>query len=247
MKFFLLTLCVFFSLNLFAQNSGYIKYSVSIEGKEKVEFNSILYFNTISSLFESDKCYNNYTILCLIDSIEPRNVIKNNYKINTTFKYYTYIDYRKNIIVSGEQVLDSFYVTKQNTCKINWIITKEHKKIGNYDCVKAICEFGGRKYEAWFAKILNFNSGPWKLIGLPGLILEAYDVDRKIEFIFREIKYPLKVDNIKNPYTLEKNITIHEFKILREKYYKLFLQNLNKMLPNYKPFFDYSNNVEKNL
>jgi hypothetical protein len=35
--------------------------------------------------------------------------------------------------------------------------------------------FKGREYIVWYAPSIAYAEGPWKLGGLPGLILEAYD------------------------------------------------------------------------
>lgn len=51
-----------------------------------------------------------------------------------------------------------------------------------YPCHKATCEYHGRTWTAWFAPEIPIQDGPWKLCGLPGLILRAYD--DKGEFIF---------------------------------------------------------------
>ncbi|MBS1592595.1 MAG: GLPGLI family protein [Bacteroidetes bacterium] len=73
---------------------------------------------------------------------------------------------------------------------ISWIITQETKQVGDYTCQKATGKFGGRLYTAWFAPDLPFKYGPWKLCGLPGLILEAADADNEVVFKFKELKKP---------------------------------------------------------
>ncbi len=56
-----------------------------------------------------------------------------------------------------------------------WIVGDSTKQILGYICEKAACDFRGRHWIAWFAEDIPIKEGPWKLKGLPGLILEAYD------------------------------------------------------------------------
>ena len=60
---------------------------------------------------------------------------------------------------------------------MEWTTTEEHKMIGGIPCLKAVTRFKGRGYTAWYAPTITIAEGPWKLGGLPGLILEAYDDD----------------------------------------------------------------------
>ena len=67
------------------------------------------------------------------------------------------------------------YIYKEATPNIDWKIGDEHCKILSYSCQKAIGYFRGRTYEVWFTTDIPVNNGPWKLGGLPGLILKASD------------------------------------------------------------------------
>lgn len=57
-----------------------------------------------------------------------------------------------------------------------------------YECRKATCTFRGRKWTAWYAPELPYEYGPWKLNGLPGLILCAYESEHAIAFVPIQIR-----------------------------------------------------------
>ena len=45
----------------------------------------------------------------------------------------------------------------------------------SYLCQKAECVFKGRRWIVWYSPEISSSEGPWKLFGLPGLILKAED------------------------------------------------------------------------
>lgn len=69
-----------------------------------------------------------------------------------------------------------------------WQILSESKDILGYKCQKALGEFRGRKYIAWFAPSILISDGPWKFCGLPGLILAVEDTDKYFVFTCIDIK-----------------------------------------------------------
>ena len=66
------------------------------------------------------------------------------------------------------------YVYPETDLAQPWEISDSTKTIIGYECVKAECDWRGRRWTAWFAPEIPVQDGPWKLCGLPGLILEAY-------------------------------------------------------------------------
>lgn len=67
--------------------------------------------------------------------------------------------------------------------KPEWEISDETKEILGYQCFRATTDYRGRRWTAWFAPEIPVQDGPWKLCGLPGLILEAVDNHREFHFI----------------------------------------------------------------
>ena len=63
-----------------------------------------------------------------------------------------------------------------------WQIQSETTKILSYTCQKALGEFRGRKYIAWFTSDIPLSDGPWKFCGLPGLILAVQDTEAYFVF-----------------------------------------------------------------
>lgn len=65
--------------------------------------------------------------------------------------------------------------------KPQWELLDSAKTILGYECQLAQTDFRGRHWSAWFTPDIPISDGPWKLCGLPGLILEAYDTARDYE------------------------------------------------------------------
>lgn len=57
--------------------------------------------------------------------------------------------------------------------EMEWQIGDSVKNVLGYECLKAETDYHGRHWTAWFATDIPVPFGPWKLHGLPGLILMA--------------------------------------------------------------------------
>ncbi len=114
---------------------------------------------------------------------------------NTPFKPVTNVDlyfFFKDEKFYTREKLFTNYMIEENIPKLNWKITKDTASFSGIHCQKATTNFRGRTWTSWYAPELPFQSGPWKLNGLPGLIIEAYDSKKEVIFQLSEI------DNLKN-------------------------------------------------
>lgn len=71
---------------------------------------------------------------------------------------------------------------------MQWYLRNEKKMIDSLECYMATAFFKGRNYVAWYCPAIAIPDGPWKLGGLPGLIIEAYDNEKQLHFILKRIK-----------------------------------------------------------
>ena len=196
---------------------GLIKYghkqSMGMGAPVGVDYNSILVFNNVQStyIFAKDSLEGGHIRTSITIRNEDKTIVvpKNTSKLGFI--------YNLNKIENSLRSRDiGFKYVKEKIPKINWVISNEFKIVGKYNCQKANGNFRGRDYTAWFAVEIPLPYGPWKLNGLPGLILEAYDTNKEIYFYFKSIKYPnhdIKSLEIPKPNTEDKNwISLEEYK-----------------------------------
>lgn len=103
------------------------------------------------------------------------------------------------------------YTVQTELPKISWELRPERKTIDKYTCQRALGRYAGRDYEVWFAPDLPFQDGPWKLNGLPGLILEAHDTNNEVAFTCKGINRnddtaETVMSFLKDPYTITTNL-----------------------------------------
>jgi GLPGLI family protein len=96
-------------------------------------------------------------------------------------------DFKKNEMLSKESSILKYYYVSDVLPDINWEILDSTKIIGGYVSKKAKGHFRGRNYKVWFTPEIPLSGGPWKLGGLPGLILEVSDEENKVEIILEDI------------------------------------------------------------
>lgn len=181
-----------FTICLSQTERGLIRYgeiqSLSLGAPIGVDYNAILMFDNNSSLYITRK-----------DSLEKTKIDGQKSVITAQGgSNFTAVTNKKGFQYNNLIKKDSFYsrdlgfnYVKGKTPKISWKIEKETKNIGQLTCQKATATFRGRDYTAWFAPDIPLPYGPWKLQGLPGIILEAYDTNKEIFWYFKSFEYPV--------------------------------------------------------
>jgi Protein of unknown function (Porph_ging). len=99
-----------------------------------------------------------------------------------------YKDYKEKKITVRDNISSYSYNYEDSLNSQTWMIEEDTMTIAGYLCQKAVCDWRGRSYEAWFTAEIPVSEGPWKFYGLPGLILSLYDTKRHYEFELIEFK-----------------------------------------------------------
>lgn len=110
--------------------------------------------------------------------------------------------------------------------KLDWNISPEKLKTGEYNCQKAEIIYGGRKWTAWFTTDINISDGPYIFKGLPGLIIKIYDERKDFSFELTQIK-DLEWENL-NISKFQKLISWENFKKIQKKFFANPYSSLKK-------------------
>ena len=74
-------------------------------------------------------------------------------------------------------VRDAIVPTPYETCEerktIKWTLLDDTLTVGGYLCKTATCQLHGRRWTVCYSEDIPTSAGPWKLCGLPGLVLRA--------------------------------------------------------------------------
>lgn len=93
-----------------------------------------------------------------------------------TKKSYTYVFTNlanESLIHYGKYGEDLGYYTEP-LAEMQWKIVEDSTaNVLGYECLMAESDYHGRHWKAWFTPEIPMSFGPWKLHGLPGLILKA--------------------------------------------------------------------------
>lgn len=127
--------------------------------------------------------------------------------------YKQYTTFRKNMTV--KDTLSKLF---------DWKLVTGSKEIIGYECKKALLNYRGRDYEAWYAPEIPVPNGPYKFHGLPGMILAIKTTPEspdnfKLEIEAKGIQFPDKPITIDNPF---QNDEIYSWKEFTDAFNKVY-------------------------
>jgi GLPGLI family protein len=102
--------------------------------------------------------------------------------VGSRTQYFQYPGEQK--LLTKEYVMVNAYLIEGAMPAIDWTIGDDTATFGGLHCQKATGHFKGRDYLVWFCPDLPVHSGPWKLNGLPGVIVDARDSKNDVIFAF---------------------------------------------------------------
>lgn len=158
---FFLSLC--FMMNLVDNNdSGSIEYLITRNDFQRV---GVLHFKSNVSHFVTNA----------IKSSEKKDLTEEVSKptIDENQIMFVISDRKTGSLLSTEFLKNNKKVIVNDRIpELEWEFLPEKKKIGGFECQKARTFFRCSDYTAWFTTEIPLPIGPWKISGLPGVILE---------------------------------------------------------------------------
>ena len=86
-------------------------------------------------------------------------------------------DVERSEVVAVEPIYPYRYETHEPMAKIDWTLTDDTLTISGLLCHRATGKLYGKRWTAWYTEEMPSSAGPWKLRGLPGLIIKAEDAE----------------------------------------------------------------------
>ena len=165
------------SINGFSQTNGLVEYDVNRRFGRDVHLVKTLRFNATQSIFTELKMVESDSEVTTDEETGGLTLI-----LRSKTKQFVLNDLEKDSLFNQEVFFKQTPITKEKTTAIPWKLQDSTKTIGEFKCQLAIGVFRGRTYHAWFTQDIPVRFGPWKLQGLPGLILEANDDQNRVSY-----------------------------------------------------------------
>jgi len=182
-----------------------------------ITYNTLLQANATVSKFWDWHMFKMDSIIFTAETPLPKDSLYQLFRIYNIKVKYLFIpivfkNYPKGKISVIDDIAPGMYIYEQPKSGLAWSLSEDTMTVCGYLCNKAVSSYGGREWTAWYAPEIAISDGPWKLYGLPGLILKAIDSTGEHSF------YAVVIRNTKRPLYLTKDF--QRLKINKEKFFK---------------------------
>lgn len=103
-----------------------------------------------------------------------------------------YKNYPAGKLTHTEKICQDWFRYEEDMPVFEWELTDSVTNVLGYECHSAKCKFRGREWTVFYSEDIPLSDGPWKLHGLPGLIMKASD--EKGHYTFECIGIKSKAD-----------------------------------------------------
>jgi GLPGLI family protein len=81
--------------------------------------------------------------------------------------------YPEGMVTVRDAIPPTIYETQEEQRPIEWTLSDDTLTVAGYLCKTATCQLRGRQWTVHYSEDIPTSAGPWKLCGLPGLVLKA--------------------------------------------------------------------------
>lgn len=113
-----------------------------------------------------------------------------------------YYDKIKDVAFYGSGIFSKSFTIKEDSLsqKFNWQLCDSTETILGYKCKAAKAYFRGRNYVGFYTDNINFNTAPWKFVGLPGVTLKVASLDSIYTYVAISLNIYNENKVIENPH-----------------------------------------------
>ena len=197
---------------------------ILLAGKDCSKFynNQSQWLDSIRCTKDGEQWYNQQGLIMIGEvmnkSREEREAILNSSPIGHEVDLYVVRD--NDIFKVWDMVYYEYRKYSEPIEERSWTIKDDStKNVLGYECIMATANYHGRYWTVWFTPEIPVDAGPWKLLGLPRLILEAVDSTGLHHFTANGIQsVNMNIPPVYEPYHYEKTTRKNFLELCRFRY-----------------------------
>ena len=112
------------------------------------------------------------------------------------FRYNIFKNFPHGKMTTADHLPGDHFIYREELNSLLWEIKADTTSFQGYPVQKAVADYGGRTWVAWFTTEIPFRDGPYKFHGLPGLILNIHDTQNHYVFELLSVEKPRELTTI---------------------------------------------------